>query len=44
VLLVVKGVRVLHRATTYTFGERTLIQRCREHKRRNVADPCPNEC
>jgi len=40
-LFVIDGAKALHKALTDIFGERALIQRCREHKKRNVADALP---
>lgn len=40
-LLVIDGAKALHRAISDTLGERALIQRCREHKKRNVTDALP---
>jgi transposase-like protein len=40
-LFVIDGAKALHRALTDIFGERALIQRCREHKKRNVTDALP---
>ena len=40
-LLVIDGAKALHKAITDSFGERALIQRCREHKKRNVTDALP---
>jgi transposase-like protein len=40
-LFVIDGAKALHKALTDVFGERALIQRCREHKKRNVTDALP---
>jgi putative transposase len=40
-LFVIDGAKALHRALSDIFGERALIQRCREHKKRNVTDALP---
>jgi putative transposase len=40
-LFVIDGAKALHKALTDIFGERALIQRCREHKKRNVTDALP---
>ena len=40
-LFVIDGAKALHRALADTFGERALIQRCRQHKKRNVAEALP---
>src|SRR5215472_17335560 len=40
-LFVIHGAKALHRALTDTFGERALIQRCRQHKKRNVTEALP---
>jgi transposase-like protein len=41
VLFVIDGAKALRKAITDTFGARALIQRCREHKKRNVTDALP---
>ena len=41
VLFVIDGAKALHRAVADTFGERALIQRCRQHKKRNVSEALP---
>jgi transposase-like protein len=41
VLVVLDGAKALHKAVTDVFGRRALIQRCQEHKKRNVADQLP---
>lgn len=38
---VIDGGKALRRAITQTFGAAALIQRCQEHKRRNVLDHLP---
>jgi putative transposase len=38
---VIDGAKALRKAITDTFGLRALIQRCREHKKRNVTDALP---
>jgi transposase-like protein len=40
-LVVIDGAKALHKAATDVFGNRALIQRCQEHKKRNVADQLP---
>src|SRR5205823_4494660 len=40
-LFVIDGAKALRKAITDTFGARALIQRCREHKKRNVTDALP---
>ena len=40
-LIVIDGAKALHRAVIDTFGERVLIQRCRQHKKRNVTEALP---
>lgn len=40
-LFVIDGAQALHKALTDVFGERALIQRCREHKKRNVTEALP---
>jgi transposase-like protein len=40
-LFVIDGAKALRKAITDTFGARALIQRCRQHKRRNVTDALP---
>ncbi len=40
-LFVVDGANALRKAITDTFGSRALIQRCRQHKKRNVTDALP---
>ena len=40
-LFVIDGAKAVHRALTDIFGERALIQRCREHKKRNVTEALP---
>jgi len=40
-LIVIDGAKALHKAVVEVFGHRALIQRCREHKKRNVTDALP---
>src|ERR1700674_6073885 len=40
-LIVIDGAKALHKAVVDVFGAHALIQRCREHKRRNVTDALP---
>jgi putative transposase len=40
-LFVIDGAKALRKAIADTFGSRALIQRCRQHKRRNVTDALP---
>ncbi len=40
-LFIIDGAKALRKAITDTFGTRVLIQRCREHKKRNVAEALP---
>src|SRR5713101_6178477 len=40
-LIVIDGAKALHKAVVEVFGARALIQRCREHKKRNVTDALP---
>jgi putative transposase len=40
-LIVIDGAKALHKAVVAVFGARALIQRCREHKKRNVTDALP---
>lgn len=40
-LFVIDGAKALHKAISDIFGEPALIQRCREHKKRNVTDALP---
>ena len=42
-LWVIDGAKALRRAITETFGASALVQRCQEHKRRNVLDHLPEE-
>ena len=42
-LWVIDGAKALRRAITETFGDTALVQRCQEHKRRNVLDHLPEE-
>lgn len=40
-LVVIDGAKALYKAAKDVFGTRALIQRCQEHKKRNVADQLP---
>ena len=40
-LVVIDGAKALHKAVGEMFGQRAMIQRCREHKKRNVSDALP---
>src|SRR5208282_702982 len=40
-LIVIDGAKALHKAVVEVLGPRALIQRCREHKKRNVTDALP---
>jgi putative transposase len=40
-LIVIDGAKALHKAVVEVFGVHALIQRCREHKKRNVTDALP---
>ena len=40
-LVVIDGAKALHKAVSEVFGSRALIQRCREHKKRNVSEALP---
>ncbi|HET7291610.1 MAG TPA: IS256 family transposase, partial [Vicinamibacteria bacterium] len=40
-LVVIDGAKALYKAVKDVFGKRALIQRCQEHKKRNVADQLP---
>ena len=40
-LIVIDGAKALHKAVAEVLGPRALIQRCREHKKRNVTDALP---
>jgi putative transposase len=40
-LFIIDGAKALRKAIAHTFGARALIQRCREHKKRNVAEALP---
>jgi transposase-like protein len=40
-LVVIDGAKALRRAVIDTFGERALIHRCHEHKKRNVTEALP---
>ena len=42
-LWVIDGGKALRKAIVQTFGERTLVQRCQEHKRRNIIEHLPRE-
>lgn len=42
-LWVIDGAKALRRAITETFGASAFVQRCQEHKRRNVLDHLPDE-
>ncbi len=42
-LWVIDGAKALRRAITEVFGSSALVQRCQEHKRRNVLDHLPKE-
>jgi len=42
-LWVIDGGKALRKAIVETFGARALIQRCQEHKRRNVIDHLPED-
>jgi transposase-like protein len=42
-LWVIDGGKALRKAIVQTFGERALIQRCQEHKRRNVIEHLPRD-
>ena len=37
----IDGAKALHKAVVEVFGRHALIQRCREHKKRNVTDALP---
>jgi putative transposase len=41
-LVVIDGSKALRKAVLALFGKRALIQRCQEHKKRNVLDALPN--
>ncbi len=41
-LFVIDGARALRRAIDDTYGELGLVQRCQEHKRRNILDHLPD--
>ena len=43
-LWVIDGGKALRRAIVECFGALALVQRCQEHKRRNVIEPCPRNC
>ena len=40
-LVVIDGAKALHKAVVEVFGSQALIQRCREHKKRNVTEALP---
>ncbi len=40
-LIVIDGAKALHKAVVEVFGAHGLIQRCREHNKRNVTDALP---
>jgi putative transposase len=40
-LIVIDGAKALHKAVVEVFGVHALIQRCREHKKRNVTEALP---
>ena len=40
-LIVIDGAKALPKAVVEVFGAHALIQRCREHKKRNVTDALP---
>ena len=40
-LVVIDGAKALYKAVKDVFGKRALVQRCQEHKKRNVADQLP---
>jgi putative transposase len=40
-LVVIDGAKALHKAVVEVFGSHVLIQRCREHKKRNVTEALP---
>src|SRR5216684_3057466 len=40
-LVVIDGAKALHKAVVEVFGPHALIQRCREHKKRNVTEALP---
>jgi transposase-like protein len=40
-LVVIDGAKALHKAVVEVFGDHALIQRCREHKKRNVTEALP---
>lgn len=41
-LVVIDGSKALRKAVAAIFGKRALVQRCQEHKKRNVLDALPN--
>jgi putative transposase len=40
-LSVIDGAQALHQAVVAVFGTQALLQRCREHKKRNITDALP---
>jgi len=42
-LVVLDGAKALRKAVKDVFGERALIQRCQEHKKRNVSEQLPDD-
>jgi putative transposase len=40
-LIVIDGAKALHKAVVEVFGMHALVQRCREHKKRNVTEALP---
>jgi transposase-like protein len=40
-IIVIDGAKALHKAVVEVLGPQALIQRCREHKKRNVTDALP---
>jgi transposase-like protein len=42
-LVVIDGAKALRKAVTEVFGNRALVQRCQEHKMRNVTDQLPDD-
>jgi putative transposase len=43
-LLIIDGAKALHKAVVEVFGSHALIQRCREHTKRNVTEALPEGC
>ena len=39
--MVIDGAKALHKVVVEVFGSSALIQRCREHKKRNVTEALP---